>query len=1120
MPSSAWFALRPRAQEHRPFQLAPTSPRRTLTGSRPGIWRGIRTVITPLTLLLVAGAQSLFADEPVDPTYLMMEIAYGTPYISRSINVEGPASGTAMVATMLGIDSCGLTTGAPGTETSSVSFTSPATLNVVCRANGAEIDNYYGSVSIGVAGDPTPDYPVDVEFTINGPINLHATPSTLSYTVDLGTQSTSGAQVVTLTGTPNLTFMDVSAPDWLTCVSIGQGAEAAYKFSCSILSFTGLRNGHYSSYLNFCPTRGCQQSPVVLKVSVTVNPAWKLDVSPSSLTFHTRIGDPAPLPQQVVFSLDDGVAFHAYADSSWIKVATETHPGQGTVNVSIDNLFSAPATYTGNVFIATTGDEMTKQVPITVVVDPFPSKQVGVTATSLKLTAVSGSSVYAHDSFRVTGPVGYEFGAFQYSGDVGLDVFPRAGTIPADIMVSVNPSKLQKGNYSATMTVEVPTLGIKTTVDVSVNVTGGEVSLSVNPAQLSFAYQKGGALPAPQQLRITGTPGLALDAISPSWLQVEAAAGDPYLLFVRPTGSMANLATGPFSSTITIRTTAEPVHELTVPVDLTVSPSGPLQVDKGDLVFDQFLGGAAPSPQNVVVTGTAGAPLQAAAEDSWLHVSLSAASPPAVLAVSVDAGALPAGDYHSTIHVSAGGSQTLDLPVRYLLQDGGGVTLSPPELRFSYITGSVKPAPGTVQLSSAVTREFTLTTSAPAWLSTSPLSGLTPATLSVAANPGQLPASSYNATVRVTLPANNPSAVLLPVGLNVFERAAFAVAPATVSLACTRGETAPVTSSVSIAGAPAGSAFLAEADSQAGWLSAAPSDAAASNTITLSAVASNLAAGTYTGTVTIRRLAEPDKAAIVPVTLTVADPQTGNQPSFSAVGVVNTASYVAGPVAPGEIVAIFGGKLGPEALAEANIEADNTFAKTAGGTQVLFDGIPAAMLYASAGQVGCMVPYSVAGKATVKVEIEYLGLKSDPVYLAVSQATPALFTKDGSGTGPGAVLNLGLGLNGAENPAPPGSFIILYATGDGEANPASKDGEISGNVITRRTKAPVYVYVGGVPAEIWYAGPAPGSVAGLTQINVKLTPNVPAGPQVPIVLQVGNSPSQDGVTVAIQSPVP
>jgi uncharacterized protein (TIGR03437 family) len=61
---------------------------------------------------------------------------------------------------------------------------------------------------------------------------------------------------------------------------------------------------------------------------------------------------------------------------------------------------------------------------------------------------------------------------------------------------------------------------------------------------------------------------------------------------------------------------------------------------------------------------------------------------------------------------------------------------------------------------------------------------------------------------------------------------------------------------------------------------------------------------------------------------------------------------------------------------------------------------------------------------------------------------------------------------------------------------------------------PVTLTVGGYPAQILFAGEAPG-YAGLLQINARLPGGFAPTGNVPVVLSVGAASSQPGVTIAV-----
>jgi uncharacterized protein (TIGR03437 family) len=234
------------------------------------------------------------------------------------------------------------------------------------------------------------------------------------------------------------------------------------------------------------------------------------------------------------------------------------------------------------------------------------------------------------------------------------------------------------------------------------------------------------------------------------------------------------------------------------------------------------------------------------------------------------------------------------------------------------------------------------------------------------------------------------------------------------------------------------------------------------------------------------------------------------KPGFSAAGVVNAASYEGGAVSPGEIVAIFGVSMGPSNLIGAQIGSPNFLDNSLAGARVYFDGVAAPLVYTSTKQVSAIVPYQVAGKTTTQVQVEYLGAFSDPVSVPLTAAVPGIFTGDFSGAGQGAILNQDGTLNSAANPAERNSVVSLYAT-----VPAGLDGRIASAVLPKPV-LPVRVTIGGIPAEVTYAGGAQGLVAGGLQINAHVPAEVTPGNAVPVTVSVGDINSRSGVTIAVK----
>jgi len=238
-------------------------------------------------------------------------------------------------------------------------------------------------------------------------------------------------------------------------------------------------------------------------------------------------------------------------------------------------------------------------------------------------------------------------------------------------------------------------------------------------------------------------------------------------------------------------------------------------------------------------------------------------------------------------------------------------------------------------------------------------------------------------------------------------------------------------------------------------------------------------------------------------------------PAIAATGVVSAASYASGPVAPGEIVSLFGDSIGPATPMPGTLTNPRLVANSLAGVHVFFDGVPAPVLYASSGQVNAVVPFSVSGQSSTRVQSEYLGVLSPPITLQVAAVAPGVFTLNGSGTGSGAILNAVDGtVNSAANPVHRGDWVSIFATGGGITTPASLDGFL-GAAPLPQPNAVVSVSIGGLPCPLNYEGAAPGLISGALQINAQIPAGVSPGPNVPVQVMIGKSAAQRDVTLAV-----
>jgi uncharacterized protein (TIGR03437 family) len=238
-----------------------------------------------------------------------------------------------------------------------------------------------------------------------------------------------------------------------------------------------------------------------------------------------------------------------------------------------------------------------------------------------------------------------------------------------------------------------------------------------------------------------------------------------------------------------------------------------------------------------------------------------------------------------------------------------------------------------------------------------------------------------------------------------------------------------------------------------------------------------------------------------------------SQPA-SLVGVENSAGIqVTGDIAPDELVSLFGVGLGPAGALGGKV-VNGALTNSLDGVQVLFNNVPAPLLYVGPNQINAIVPSSVSGLSTATVQvITPSGTLNGPV-LSVVTSEPEVFQNGATipAGGPAVALNQDGSLNSASNPATAGSIVTIWATGSGLDDAGrGQDGVIATekNGLLLAPLLPVSVlnssHVDGdgvYSMEVLYAGNASGLVVGAIQVNFRLPQDFYNG-QLTCQLQVG-----------------
>ncbi|HLK20336.1 MAG TPA: IPT/TIG domain-containing protein [Bryobacteraceae bacterium] len=530
-----------------------------------------------------------------------------------------------------------------------------------------------------------------------------------------------------------------------------------------------------------------------------------------------------------------------------------------------------------------------------------------------------------------------------------------------------------------------------------------------------------------------------------------------------------------------------------------------------------------PAVQTISVKVSSGTPAFTAVTpntDAWITVDPSGGNLPATVNVRVNPTTLPASTYTSTVTITVTGIAPVVIPVT--------LVVSPPlptlGVSSAAITLNLTPFSTSVQTVTLSTNgapiSFTATAGAK-WVTVTPTVGvvlpgaLTNLTITIATTTLAPQVNPY--TAKVTLALSGASVKAQNITLNVTVNSA---APTITSVWPTQLPLNGPAQTITIQGTNFYTATVAMIQGISTPL--ATTIFKDSSTVLQAVVPANFLTSAATLNVLVANPA-PGGNSLTTIPVTV-----GN--TASVLGIVNAASFASGPVSPGDIVTIFGNNLGPSN--PASLTVTNGFVDTSlGGVSVTIDGKNAPMLYVSPNQLSIQVPYEVSIGANKAVVVTN-GTNVANSTVTTAATAPGIFTANGSGAGQAAALTCSAttntcALNSVTNLAKIGDIVTLYVTGEGIYNIPPLSGGISdtGYIVPasltplpQMTTAPT-VTIGGQAADTtnanFYAGPIPGSILGLLQINAVVPAGASTGVAVPIVVTIGANSTQAGVTLAI-----
>lgn len=864
---------------------------------------------------------------------------------------------------------------------------------------------------------------------------------------------------------------------------------------------------------------------------LTIGATPTLSLSNTSLQFFCTIGTNCTTIQTAVIDVKS-----TPADGYNVAAATVTGQGQSWLTAFTLDRTTTPAklTLTVNPTAVTTAGVSTATLQI--------SSSTGITPILLTIvlntTSVQGtfstdpSNVVFNTipgvppnpqtiKLRTTGADGNFTLTSSVASPVGGNwlalLQTRVSTIGGvgEFILQASANGLSQGTYQGQINVFSGNTQVFT-IPVTFNV--GTTQLVVGSSALTFRYDNSATAANQQQaVTITSSSGAAVSFSASAstnnginWLTVSP------LLATTPSSiavALTNNLPGPGTHTGTITLNSGNAASQFIQVTLVVTGSPTITLSPSSFSFSQQVGSGVSAAQTLSLSSSGASNFNFTAgtitqdNGNWLQISKTADATPSTIQVSVNSTGLAVGVYSGRIVINSteAANSPFVVNVTLTVTQVGSLGATPTSLSFAYQVGGELPAGQQLLVASASTAQFTINPTSSGWLRVPQSAGTTPASITVSVNPADLAPGSYTGSLSIQSPTAGQ--VSVPVTLAVSSANTLRVTPTSLGFSHRLGSNPPPSQIIRVTSNIAAAQFTTSARISSGsWLSVTPSNGSTPTDVAVTVDPSLLSIGDYTGAILLVP-ADGSPTISVPVSLSVL---TQAKPLIRSV--TNGASFFTTDAVPGLIFTLFGVGVGADPLTGVTL-SNGVFSTTSGGTRVLFDEFPAPMIYAGRDQVAGVMPYAIAGRNNVQVVVENRGVRSDPVQLPVAATNPGIFTLNSSGRGNAAALNQNGSVNSSSNPAAAGSVVVLYVTGEGNYRPTPTDGSLT-QVPLPVTVAPVTVRFGTTLATVDYAGAAPGLVAGVMQINVRV-PNGISG-DVPVSVNIGGNPAQTGVTVAVR----
>lgn len=439
-------------------------------------------------------------------------------------------------------------------------------------------------------------------------ITIQSTPPTPPFlqltttSIDLGADSSSVVSrkdfTLTNVGGNQVNWQASSDSPWLT-ISQTKGTFAGSQVVTIVVDRSNLSPQSYTGHITFTEQGGNNNKPLVLTVTMAVNPASaNLLLSNAALTFN---GTPAqnPVNQSITIQntggqpLDWNAAVSTTTGGNWLALSPSNGHlppgGQATITVIASSLGLGVGTYQGTLTFSYAGATATPLM-VTMLVSPPPVAKLAVTTNNLAFNAIQGQNPLPQ-SFTISNPgnaplnwgitedkniapiatVSPSRGALAASGSITITVTPMITQVTAGVVDGfITIVDTDAGSPVKSQQVKVTfTIVNQAVIDVDSNQIAFDHNSIITISTQSFLITDRGSAPLNWTIQISNSSPI-------SWLSVDNSGGTLVpsgLDFVNVTCDSTHLSPGTYKATLQVKDTdaGTPVTPQTITVTVTVS---------------------------------------------------------------------------------------------------------------------------------------------------------------------------------------------------------------------------------------------------------------------------------------------------------------------------------------------------------------------------------------------------------------------------------------------------------------------------------------------------------------------------------------------------------------------